>query len=50
VPAQYQSPYRAELNSQIGPMWQDVYDGVVSPADAFAEVSKTIRDMMEADK
>lgn len=50
VPAQYQSPYRAELNSQIGPMWQDVYDGVVQPADAFAEVAKTIRDMMEADK
>lgn len=50
VPAQYQSPYRAELNSQLGPLWQDINDGVKKPADAFAEVAKKIRDTMEADK
>jgi ABC-type glycerol-3-phosphate transport system substrate-binding protein len=50
VPPQYQSPYRAELNSQLGPLWQDIYDGVKKPADAFAEVAQTVRDQMAADK
>ncbi|MFN8493769.1 MAG: extracellular solute-binding protein [Caldilineaceae bacterium] len=50
VPAQYQSPYRADLNSQLGPLWQDINDGVKKPADAFAEVAKKLRETMEADK
>lgn len=50
VPAQYQSPYRAELNLTLGPMWQDIYDGNLAPADAFTEVANSIREAMEADK
>lgn len=46
VPAQYQSPYRAELNSKLTPIWQDIYDGNVKPADAFAEIATAIREKM----
>jgi hypothetical protein len=46
VPAQYQSPFRAELNSKLTPVWQDIYDGKVKPADAFAEIATAIREKM----
>jgi arabinosaccharide transport system substrate-binding protein len=50
VPPQYQSPYRADLNSQLGALWQDIYDGVITPADAFTEVAASIRESMEANQ
>jgi arabinosaccharide transport system substrate-binding protein len=50
VPAQYQSPYRAELNLQLSPLWQDIYNGTLPPADAFAQVATGIRETMDADK
>jgi ABC-type glycerol-3-phosphate transport system substrate-binding protein len=46
VPTQYQSPYRAELNSKLTPVWQDVYDKKVTPAEAFQSVAKDIRKVM----
>lgn len=46
VPAQYQSPYRSELNSLLGPFWQDIYDGNVKHEDAFKEVAQKVRDIM----
>ena len=46
VPAQYQSPYRAELNTKLTPMWQDIYDGKLKPADAFKQVAEEIRTSM----
>ncbi len=46
VPAQYQSPYRSELNSLLSPFWQDIYDGKVMHADAFKEVAQKVRDIM----
>lgn len=47
VPAQYQSPYRAEMQSKLEPLWQGMYDGTVAPADAFKQVSDEIRRTME---
>jgi ABC-type glycerol-3-phosphate transport system substrate-binding protein len=46
VPAQYQSPYRAELNSLLDPRWVDVYAGNVTPEEVFKEVSEEIRKVM----
>jgi ABC-type glycerol-3-phosphate transport system substrate-binding protein len=50
VPPQYQSPYRADLNSQLGALWQDIYDGIITPTDAFTEVAATVRESMEANQ
>ena len=47
VPAQYQSPYRAELQAKLDPLWQGMYDGTVVPADAFKQVADEIRKTME---
>jgi ABC-type glycerol-3-phosphate transport system substrate-binding protein len=47
VPPQYQSPYRAELNLLLTPLWQEVYDGFSSPRDTFTEVADEIRTVME---
>ncbi len=47
VPPQYQSPYRSELNSLLGPLWQDMYDGKVTPRDAFTDVANKVRDIMK---
>lgn len=47
VPPQYQSPYRAELQSKLDPLWQDIYDGKVKPADAFKQVSDEVRKTIE---
>lgn len=43
VPAQYQSPYRSELNSNLGALWQDIYDLNITPRDSFTEVAEGIR-------
>lgn len=43
VPAQYQSPARAEMNTKLTPLWQDIYDGNLTPADAFKQVADEIR-------
>jgi len=45
-PAQYQSPYRSELNTSLGPLWQDIYDGNIAPAEAFKQVADAIRQTM----
>lgn len=50
VPAQYQSPYRAELNAQLGPRQQEMVDGKVQPADVFGEVAEAIRTVMAEEK
>lgn len=50
VPAQYQSPYRAEMNSLLGAAWQDIYDGVTTPTDAFAEISVSLRETIAKDQ
>lgn len=50
VPAQYQSPYRAELNTQLGPRQQEMLDGAVKPADVFTEVSESIRAVIAEEK
>ena len=47
VPAQYQSPYRAELKSLLAPLWQEIFDGVTTISDAFTDVAEEIRDVME---
>jgi arabinosaccharide transport system substrate-binding protein len=47
VPPQYQSPYRSELNSLLGPYWQDIYDGKVEHVAAFKEVSDKVRAIMK---
>ncbi len=46
VPAQYQSPYRAEMNAQLTAAWQDIYDGNRMPEEVFAEISENIRETM----
>jgi ABC-type glycerol-3-phosphate transport system substrate-binding protein len=46
VPAQYQSPYRAELNSNLGPLWVDIYEGNLAPEEAFTQVAEDIRKLM----
>jgi len=47
VPPQYQSPYRSEMGSLISPLWQDIYDGKITPKDAFTDVAKKVRDIMQ---
>lgn len=46
VPAQYQSPARAEMNTKLTALWQDIYDGKLKPADAFKQVADEIRASM----
>jgi len=50
VPAQYQSPYRAELNTQLGPRQQEMLDGQAAPADVFTEVAEGIRAVIAEEK
>ncbi|MEZ4729547.1 MAG: hypothetical protein R3E79_20645 [Caldilineaceae bacterium] len=50
VPAQYQSPYRAELNIQLGPRQQEMLDGAVTPATVYTEVAEAIRTVMAEEK
>jgi hypothetical protein len=46
VPAQYQSPYRAEMNAQLTPALQDIYDGNRTAEEVFVEISENIRETM----
>jgi len=46
VPAQYQSPYRAELRSNLDPQFIDMYEGRLTPEEVFTQVSEDIRDVM----
>jgi ABC-type glycerol-3-phosphate transport system substrate-binding protein len=50
VPAQYQSPYRAELNAQLGPRQQEMLDGAVKPVDVYTEVAEAIRKVIAEEK
>ena len=47
APAQYQSPFRSQLNDLLTAAWQDIYDGNRTPEEVFTEVAQTIRDEME---
>jgi ABC-type glycerol-3-phosphate transport system substrate-binding protein len=47
VPPQFQSPYRAEMESKLSALWQDIYAGTLKPEDAFRQVAEEIRQAME---
>jgi ABC-type glycerol-3-phosphate transport system substrate-binding protein len=47
APAQYQSPFRSQLNDLRNAAWQDIIDGNRTPEDVFTEIAQTIRDEME---
>jgi ABC-type glycerol-3-phosphate transport system substrate-binding protein len=49
VPPQYQSPYRSELGSLLGPFAQDILDGKVKHADVYKEVAEKIRAIMKVE-
>ena len=49
-PLQSPSPYRAELNAQLGPRQQEMLDGTVKPTDVFTEVSEAIRAVIVEEK
>ncbi|MEM7734692.1 MAG: extracellular solute-binding protein [Deinococcota bacterium] len=46
APAQYQSPFRTQLNDLAEAAWQDIMDGNRTPEDIFGEIANTIRDEM----
>ena len=47
VPAQYQSPYRAEMGSKLDAEWQNIWDGKSQPADVFRQIAEDTRKTME---
>ena len=47
APAQYQSPYRTQLNDLRTAAWQDIVDGNRTPEEVFREIADTIRDEMD---
>ena len=47
APAQYQSPYRTQLNDLMDAAWQDIMDRNRTPEDVFSEIAATIRDEMD---
>ncbi|MCZ7543261.1 MAG: extracellular solute-binding protein [Anaerolineae bacterium] len=47
VPAQYQSPYRTELQAAYRAVFQDLIDGNVTPEEALTDVANDIREVME---
>ncbi|MBZ0298282.1 MAG: sugar ABC transporter substrate-binding protein [Anaerolineae bacterium] len=49
APAQYQSPYRSQLNDLYTAAYQDIIDRNRTPEDVFAEIAQTTRDEMEFD-
>jgi len=49
MPAQYQSPFRSEMNTLLGAKWQAIYDLEETPANVFSEVANQIRDTMAAE-
>ena len=46
APAQFQSPFRAQLNDLRGTTFQDIIDRNRTPADVFTEIAETIREEM----
>lgn len=46
VPPQYQSPYRAELGSNLASLWVDIFADKIKPAEAFKKVADDIRKVM----
>ncbi len=50
VPPQFQSPYRAEMQSKLDAAWQDIWDAKTKPADVFTQISDEIRKTMEQEK
>lgn len=46
VPPQFQSPYRAEMNSNLGALWVDIFAGTLPPAEAFKQVADDIRQII----
>ncbi len=49
VPAQYQSPYRSELNALLGAKWQAIYDLDETPEDVFTAVANQVREIMASE-
>lgn len=47
APAQYQSPYRSELNSLYAAAIQDIFDRNRTPEDVFTDIAEEIRQTME---
>ena len=47
APAQYQSPFRSQLNDLRNAAWQDIVDGNRTPEEVYTEIAQTIRDEME---
>lgn len=47
VPPQYQSPYRAELQTKLNAEWQNIWDGKSQPADVFRQIAEDTRKTME---
>lgn len=47
APAQYQSPFRSQLNDLFAAAFQDIIDRNRTPEEVFAEIAQTIRDEME---
>ena len=47
APAQYQSPYRTQLNDLRDAAWQDIMDRNRTPEDVFGEIADTIRDEID---
>lgn len=50
VPAQYQSPYRAELQAKLDAAWADIYAGNTKAADVFKQVADEVRKTMESEQ
>lgn len=49
APAQYQSPYRTELNSLFSAAFQDIIDRNRTPEEVFTEIANSIREEIELD-
>lgn len=50
VPPQYQSPYRAQLNTELDPLMPNVLAGKREPAEVFKQVAEKIRQVMEQEQ
>lgn len=46
APAQYQSPFRSQLNDLNSAAFQDIIDGNRTPEEVYTEIAATIRDEM----
>ncbi|MBV7333233.1 extracellular solute-binding protein [Chloroflexi bacterium TSY] len=46
APAQFQSPFRSQLNDLRGTAFQDLIDGNRTPEEVFTEIAEAVRDEM----